>query len=606
MLILALVTVLAHMWELHGEFVYDDLIYIVENEAFKDDTGHWLRFLLDPYLYGTTTGHYRPLVAMSYAANLAMGWGTFGFKVTQLLLHLGTVLGFMWLLTQLRRRVSGLPVAIPLVGALLAAILPFNVEAVHYLTARSSVMCGLFSVWSVAAFLAMRGATAVGPRIGWYLFHLVALVAAVTSKETGLALPLLILCTDLILVCPGRPRIRADWRFWVPYLPYGVGLLVALPIMPNVQRVPSYLWQVFHDDGRLPAALQAVVEAVRLVLLPTHLSVSHPITIAARWTDLATLLAVLVWLAMLGGVIRGWRRRPLLAYGLTWFLVMISPSTFVHLHEIFQENRGYTASFGLLIGLCWGLSWLWQTAPLRRRQLSVLMLLVASCYLAITVTYQQVWATQKGLWLHAGTVNPGDWRVSHNLAFAYEDLGQDHHALEQWRRLLTLQPDYVDGWIGLGSLLRRMGRPGAAIGIYRQALALDPQDGRSWNGLGIALQQTGDLFAAEEAFHEATLRVPEGGDGWNNLGVLLASNGRLKEARQVFLRAAQVDELPDGVFRNLVRVDAVLGYCAEAAKAFATGQKSGELVASDSAIQPLRQLMFRRCPDHPLAPPVDE
>ncbi|MBI5066989.1 MAG: hypothetical protein HZB56_02035, partial [Deltaproteobacteria bacterium] len=93
MLGLVLAAMGAHAWNLGGEFVFDDFIYIVLNPAVQAGLADWTRFFTDPGTYaGGPADHYRPLVTLSYAANVAMGWGMFGFKATQLLLHVATVL----------------------------------------------------------------------------------------------------------------------------------------------------------------------------------------------------------------------------------------------------------------------------------------------------------------------------------------------------------------------------------------------------------------------------------------------------------------------------------------------------------------------------------
>ncbi|MBI5135697.1 MAG: hypothetical protein HZA24_00010, partial [Nitrospirae bacterium] len=93
MALVALATVLGHVWNLRGDYVYDDFIYIVLNPAVQAGLADWTRFFTDPASYSwLPTSHYRPLVTLSYAANVAMGWGMFGFKATQLLLHVATVL----------------------------------------------------------------------------------------------------------------------------------------------------------------------------------------------------------------------------------------------------------------------------------------------------------------------------------------------------------------------------------------------------------------------------------------------------------------------------------------------------------------------------------
>jgi tetratricopeptide (TPR) repeat protein len=54
--------------------------------------------------------------------------------------------------------------------------------------------------------------------------------------------------------------------------------------------------------------------------------------------------------------------------------------------------------------------------------------------------------------------NPGDAFARYGLAMEYSRLGQNDTALEQFRKLLELHPDYTNGYFMAAQTLERAGR----------------------------------------------------------------------------------------------------------------------------------------------------
>ncbi|MDH5527456.1 MAG: hypothetical protein OEY97_09140 [Nitrospirota bacterium] len=439
-LLLVALAVLAHMWELSGEFVYDDAPYIQLNPALQS-LSEWPRFFTDVSTYSVTaTSHYRPLVTLSYAINHAMGASTVPFKVTQLTLHAVTVLALFFALSGLGRLTGRLDPEVAFGAAALFAILPFNVEAVHYMTARSAVMCGMFSMLALALYVRMRAARG-GRAVAWYAVHLLALGAALISKETALTVPAALLVLDLLVL---RPALNLRWdspRLWAPYAPYAVGLVVALSVMPNVTWAFHYLARVTGEEWRLATAFWCLAENLRLMVIPTGLTLAHPIDTTVGLTSPQTVLSLLV-IGLLA--IAAWRVRrtmPLVPVGFAWYLLLIAPSTFVHLTTILLENRGYTASAGICIAGAVLFARLWEVARPRRRQLAAAAGVVAVLFLVVTGARQRVWAGNIPLWEDAVQHDPDSYDAWTNLAAFYVMAGRVEEGERIFYRLATTRTE---------------------------------------------------------------------------------------------------------------------------------------------------------------------
>lgn len=475
-LVLVLVTVLAHAWEMHGEFVYDDDLYIVNNPAVHAGLEDWTRFFRDPYAYSPARNtHYRPIVALSYAVNQEMGWGTTGFKLTQLALHVLTVLGLYGVVELVRRRFVPMPAVVPFAAAALFAVMPFNVEAVHYMTARSAVMCALFSVGALWLFLWMRIQTVPWKTGVLFAAHLGALGLALLSKETALTVPGALLAADVLLVRRAIGLPFASLRFWWPYAPYLLGLGVALVAMPNVVNTTSHLSQVFGSEWRLATAIYCLVENVRLMVLPTGLTIAHPIDESVRLADAVTLVSGTVVLALLAWAWLSRKRLPLLSFGLLWYFLLIVPSTFVHLNTILLENRGYSASAGIAMALAAAGGHLWQRAGRFRIAVVAASALVSVAFVTVTIQREQIWASNLTMWQDAVAHDPESYHAWLNLGTSYVTAGRVQEGEEIFLRL-SRQTGRGNARKNLAWLYIEQGRYPEALEILQRLVADYPRN----------------------------------------------------------------------------------------------------------------------------------
>lgn len=131
---------------------------------------------------------------------------------------------------------------------------------------------------------------------------------------------------------------------------------------------------------------------------------------------------------------------------------------------------------------------------------------------------------------------PDDADVLYNLGMAYSDLGDLGLAIERLRRLLEIDPAYINGRVALGVALMRTAQSQEALaellravqdapdnpwahrnlasvllhldqvseGVehMRQATELNPTDQLAWFGLGQALELAQDTGAADEAYRQ--------------------------------------------------------------------------------------------------------
>ena len=104
---------------------------------------------------------------------------------------------------------------------------------------------------------------------------------------------------------------------------------------------------------------------------------------------------------------------------------------------------------------------------------------------------------------------PGVPLVHYNLGTAYKKKGEPAKAEAAMRRSVELDPRFVEGWIGLATLLAEGGKRDEAIKVVQQGIAANEQSGLLQYALGVLAEGSGDAATAKKAFLEAERLDPQ-------------------------------------------------------------------------------------------------
>ncbi len=149
-----------------------------------------------------------------------------------------------------------------------------------------------------------------------------------------------------------------------------------------------------------------------------------------------------------------------------------------------------------------------------------------------------------------------------NKQFVDEDLPG---ALEQYRLLRELFPDFMPPWNNSGMILRTLGRYGEAAAMYEKAAEIAPRNGIPLSNLWFTyLDYLRDAKAAERVARRLVGLSPELGLYRNFLGYSLAAQGRFDAAEKELRKTLELE--PDHVYAlpNLAYVLYAAGKPAEA------------------------------------------
>jgi tetratricopeptide (TPR) repeat protein len=104
---------------------------------------------------------------------------------------------------------------------------------------------------------------------------------------------------------------------------------------------------------------------------------------------------------------------------------------------------------------------------------------------------------------------PGVPLVHYNLGAAFKKKGDLARAEASMRKAVELDPGFVDGWVGLATLLAESGKQDQAIEAIREGAGGNPQSGRLQYALGVLAEGKGDSATAKEAFLKAEQLDPQ-------------------------------------------------------------------------------------------------
>jgi hypothetical protein len=317
---LGIATLLLYAPVSHFPFIsYDDPSYVVHNTHISRGlTWDNIRWALTAY----EVSNWHPLTLISHMTDVSLfGMRAGAHHAVNALLHaVNAALLFLFLDMATRRRAPSLA------AAGLFAVHPLNVESVAWISQRKSVLCMLFLLLTLLAYLVWvrRGG---GTR---YVIAIAAYAAALAAKPIAVVLPGLLLVVDFwplgrIPVAVGA-RARETARLLLEKAPFAALAAAASVATWAAQKEGGALWSLQDSTLAERAADTVFAFAWYLVrmLWPSDLSLFYPTTlgsaaaveVAGGATLLAVVTAAVVWCV---------RTRPYLAMGWAWYVVALLP-----------------------------------------------------------------------------------------------------------------------------------------------------------------------------------------------------------------------------------------------------------------------------------------
>ncbi len=527
-LLLTFVPALLYANTLGNAFQYDDSAFILKNTYVHSvsNIGH---FFTSPRLISNIPlSGYRPLTMASFALNYSLGGeNPEGYHLTNVLIHVAnTLLVYavsLCLMTAFgtrQRRVAAFAIA------LLFACHPVNTQPVNYISGRSTLLVGGFSLLSVLLYVLFSRAQASRFRIALvWVGSLLAYIMALLSKEEAVVLPALLGAYE---ICRFRFRLerRSITTICLSLLPYVIITAGFLALVVNVLGIVQDTPQSRSLAENLLTQAKAFFIYLRLLALPTKLSIDHVVPVSRSLADPAALTAVAGVAAILAGSVLLARTHPVVPFGVWWFFFSLAPtSTLVALKLIVNEQRLYLAAVGIMFMVGAGFATLFRRLTERkrlsaRRCLIAAWLAVLILFGVLTVRRNMEWSTPHSLWASALAAYPASARANTELAYICIEEGRLHDALERAKKAVESAPDVAEPRIALATVYSRLGRNEAALEEARLAVNMNPRLATAQNILGTVYARLGRTGEAQAALERALELDPEYSEARQNLQLL--------------------------------------------------------------------------------------
>jgi hypothetical protein len=519
-------------------FAFDDVPIVAENQQIHELAPPWV-YARQSYWPPDNLGDaYRPLTIWG----LALQWTASGGRpvvfhaVNLFLTALATILAF-------RLGMSLLPLPGAWLAAAWFAVHPVHVEATGNIVGQAELWMIVFVVLAVSRYLearSARGTLTARDRLGLCLL----LVLASAAKEQGIILPLLLLLAEFT-VLRGRGQPHASPRnLLATFLALGVTLAAFLAgrylVLGDLGAGPPAAGiSGLTLSERTVAMLPIVPHWIRLLFWPEHLAAQYsppafpgPTQMTGvAWLGLAAAVAVL------GLMVAGFRRAPVVTFGLGWCVLSLGPVSNVLFPTgiIIAERTLFLPSVGVVLAGGW-LASAWITKGSHRRSL----LVSAAALVLVVLGAVRSWSRQ------------AVWRDNPTL----------------FRQTIIDAPTSYRSYFVAGKDLQRRRKYDDAATMYQHAADLYGEDRQVFEEWGQVLRSEGRCDEAVPVLERGVRVAPTATLARSRLMECLITLKRYSEAERVAQEGVRLggEEFKQGITR-VIRVRDSLASSAPAPRA---------------------------------------
>jgi hypothetical protein len=472
------------MWPgLSGGYIFDDYPVFADNPVVDIKTWHWEAW--KALWFWSHTSIQRPIPMFSFAFNYALSGETWGFKVTNLAIHLLNAI----LVYQLGRKLLTMgwrkensnhgPFNVDywaMGAALIWAIHPLQVSAVMYVVQRMEMLGFTFVLLALLAYWRARQSQVAGQRAWpWLILSATLTLVGYYAKETVVLVPGYALLLELTVLrfAAARTTTTRKWKLFYALSCLAATALFLGYLLPHYATPEAYSSRSYTAWQRELTQLRVLPMYIGWCLLPLpsqlHFYYDNYIASTGLLNPISTLFGGLLLLCLLLLAITLRHRRPVLALGIGWFLMAhLLTSSPIPLELVF-EHRNYPAIFGLTLATT-DILWL-ASRHLDRRSPAILAAVLVLTLGFLTAIRAATWGNPLLLAQSLANSNPGSPRAALDLARRYVEMSGDNPNM----------PVYS---LGIQQLERAAKLPGSSIlpenALLIQAANHPGLDSRPW------------------------------------------------------------------------------------------------------------------------------
>lgn len=484
------------------------------------------------------------LVTLSFAVNhFIHGFSVFGYHLVNIFLHgLNGILVYLLLQhlscmqSEQERCVDKQSIQyIAWAGAFLFLIHPVAVHSVTYITQRHGLMATFFYLSGFLSYLKARKSYG-GIRAAWSVCLIVCFWSAMHSKPMALTLPLVLVAYELILVRREIRLLRRMALWSVPLAMVFAAILAGYALQSGLFSEKAslagfrspHLWSPW--EHMLTESLVFLHYWKILFLpLPGWLSADHYYPVVHSLNGLV-LGSWLVHILILGvGIASYMAGRQLVAFGISWFYLTLVPPYFVlPIQDVMVDYKTYLPSVGVACIMAEGGRYVVEKLSVRVGTFCLIVL--GGLWCLGTFERNQIFETQESFWTDVIRKYPLEARPYNNRGLAYHRKGEYEKAILEFKRAISLSPDYDLVHANIGDSYREIGDTDKALEHYQKYVKLRTDDGDGIVRLANIYARQGNWTAAVNYYEQAVKKDPKNSGALYNLGLGLGRLGRYDQA----------------------------------------------------------------------------
>jgi len=130
---------------------------------------------------------------------------------------------------------------------------------------------------------------------------------------------------------------------------------------------------------------------------------------------------------------------------------------------------------------------------------------------------------------------------SFNLGVSSHNRGEMAKAIQAYRKVIEIDPNYIEAYNNLGIIYQEMGDLESALKTYQRAIEINPKYEKGLNNIGILLHLRGEDEKALEAFNKVLAINPNHIESHINLGTLHKKRGQSEKGIESYQKALAIN-----------------------------------------------------------------
>jgi len=488
---------------------------------------------------------YQPLPILTFAVTYKLfGLSPAPYHILNLFFHLLNILLVYFFVKRLTLKA---PVA--LISSLLFAIHPMNVEAVSWVSARSSSMFVFFYLFALLFYLKY---TAEVYKPKYLILTLLFFLLSLLSKAHAVTLPLILVVIDIFHKRKWDKRMLLEKiPFFLLSLAFGLIAIAEKGTTTNILRGLE-MFTLFDNFFLLSYSVSFYI--VRL-FLPLNLCAVYVYPEkAGGWLPFEYYLSPLLLIIIIWAVVRYRKTRPYLLFGVLFFMAALSLTLQIIPSRLFIVTDRYT--YLPYLGLFIIIGYLLEEVKKRnlRNILTMLIVVGGIVFTALTYNRNRSWANDMTLGTDIINKNPEVPYIARAFGvrgnYYLNRLKDFDKAMKDYNTALTLDTTDAISYYNRGYLNDKLGNYKGVIDDMTRAGQLGIDNFLVNSFLGAAYFREKDIPKAIENFEISIKKNPDYIENYNNLGAIYSNMQRPDLSAPYIDKALAIDSNNTEALRN--------------------------------------------------------